>query len=113
MSFAPRLSRTAIAVREPDGRLAGSYRIMWDQNHGHESFYNPPMEPDKMAQAHLGFFEGTPVDAYVCALGPDCGYTVSYPTEVEGMEVIVDRYNRGARLGDVRFWRHAENVKRL
>ena len=32
---------------------------------------------------------------------------------VQGMEFIVDRYDRGATLGDVRFWRHAENLKAL
>ena len=58
----------------PANRVGKSYRIMWDQNHGQESFYNPPLEPEKVAQAHFGFFEGTPVDAYVGALGPDCGY---------------------------------------
>lgn len=98
---------------KPPGRLARSYRIMWDQNHGQESFYNPPVDPEKVAQAHLGYFEGTPVDAYVCSLGPDCGYTVAYPTRVEGAEWLVDRLNRGARVGNVKLWRHAENLKRL
>src|SRR5262249_37450460 len=32
---------------------------------------------------------------------------------VKGMEFIVERFNRGAKLGDIRFWRHAENLKRL
>ncbi len=60
---------------KPSGRLQRKYRIMWDQNSGQESYYNPPMSPEKVAQAHFGFFEGTPVDAYVCALGhwPDGG----------------------------------------
>ncbi|MSP14745.1 MAG: hypothetical protein EXR62_17525 [Chloroflexi bacterium] len=98
---------------KPTNRLGKTYRIMWDQNHGQESFYNPPIDPVKVAQAHFGYFEGTPVDAYVCALGPDCGYTVSYPTQVPGMEFIVDRFNRGAKVGNVALWRHAENIKHL
>ena len=28
------------------------------------------------------------------------------------MEYLVERYERGATLGDVRYWRHAENLKR-
>src|SRR5579871_4156724 len=84
--------------RKPTGRLARSYRILWDQNHGQEGFYNPPITPETEAQAHLGFFEGTPVDAYVCALGPDCGYTVAYPTKVKGVDFIVDRLNQGAKV---------------
>ena len=44
----------------------------------------PQRGPKKMAQAQLGYFEGTPVDAYICSLGPDCGYTVAYPTKVPG-----------------------------
>ncbi|MBM3802029.1 MAG: hypothetical protein FJW26_06900 [Acidimicrobiia bacterium] len=115
-AVAPALVSQSLPVAgaaKPAGRLRKTYRIMWDQNHGQESFYNPPMDPQKVAQAHMGFFERTPVDAYVCALGPDCGYTVSYPTKVKGMEFIVDRFKQGAKLGDVRFWRHAENLKRL
>lgn len=68
-------------MSKPAGRLGKSYRIMWDQNHGHESIYNPPISCEKIAQGHFGYFEGTPVDAYVCAIGPDCGYAVSYPTK--------------------------------
>ena len=98
---------------KPAGRLERTYRIMWDQNHGQESFYNPPVDPKKVAQAHLGYFGGTPVDAYVCSLGPDCGYTVAYPTRVEGAEWLVDRLKEGARVGNVKLWRHAENLKRL
>ena len=111
---------TPVAGAQPDnatvspklaGRLRKAYRVMWDQNHGKESYHNPPMDPAKEVQAHLGFFEGVPVDAYVCALGPDCGYTVDYPTKVKGLEFIVERYQRGAKLGDARYWRHAENLK--
>ena len=98
---------------KPPGRLGRSYRIIWDYNHGEESFYNPPMEPEKIAQAHFGHFEGTPVDAIMVPLGPDCGYTVSYPTKVKGVDFILDRYNRGAKLGGVNFWRHAENLKHI
>ena len=100
-------------MEKPAGRLGKTYRIMWDQNHGQESVYNPPMEPEKVAQAHFGYFEGTPVDAYMCALAPNSGYTVGYPTKVKNMEFIVDRYNRGKVLGDVSHWRYVENVKRL
>ncbi len=98
---------------KPPGRLTRNYRLLWDQNHGQEGFYNPPLAAETEAQAHLGFFEGTPVDAYVCALGPDCGYTVAYPTKVKGMEFIVDRLNQGAKVGNVRIWSLAENLRRL
>ena len=100
-------------MSKPQDRLGKSYRIMWDQNHAEESYYNPPMTPEQVAQAHLGYFEGAPVDAYVCSMGPDCGYTVSYPTQVEGMEFLVDRLNQGAITGGERYWRHAENLRLL
>ncbi|MFN0168411.1 MAG: hypothetical protein ACKV22_18445 [Bryobacteraceae bacterium] len=105
------LSQTRSA--KPASRLKRNYRLLWDQNHGQEGFYNPPLTAETEAQAHLGFFEGTPVDAYVCALGPDCGYTVAYPTKVPGMEFIVDRLNKGAKVGNVRIWCLAENLRRL
>ena len=69
-------------MSKPAGRLGRSYRVMWDQNSGMECYYNPPMTPEKVAQAHVGFFEGAPVDAYVCALGANAGYSVGYPTKV-------------------------------
>ena len=84
---------------------------MWDQNHPYQSHYNPPMTPETVAQAHFGFLAGTPVDAYVCALGPDAGYVTAFKSQRTQMEFLVERYERGAVLGDVRYWRHAENLK--
>ena len=98
-------------MSKPKGRLDRSYRIMWDQNHPYQSHYNPPMPPETVAQAHFGFLAGTPVDAYVCALGPDAGYVTAFKSERTQMEYLVERYERGAALGDVRYWRHAENLK--
>ena len=101
-------------MSKPKGRLNRSpYRIMWDQNHQFQSHYNPPMAPETVAQAHFGFLAGTPVDAYVCALGPDAGYVTIFESQRTRMEFLVERYERGAALGDVRYWRHAENVKQL
>ncbi len=100
-------------MSKPLSRLGKTYRIMWDQNGGLEGFYDPPISPEVEAQAHLGCFEGTPVDAYVCAVGPDAGYTTSYPTKVPGMEFIVDRLNAGATVGGIQEWRAAENLRQL
>ena len=98
-------------MTKPKGRLDRTYRIMWDQNHPFQSHHNPPMPPETIAQAHCGFFPGTPVDANICALGPDAGYVTAFKSERTEMEYLVDRYERGATLGDVRYWRHAENLK--
>lgn len=98
-------------MNKPKGRLNRPYRIMWDQNHPYQSHYNPPMTPETVAQAHFGFLAGTPVDAYVCALGPDAGYVTAFKSQRTQMEFLVERYERGAVLGDVRYWRHAENLK--
>jgi len=57
------LANVVFSADKPPGRLGKTYRIMWDQNSGQESYYNPPMSPEKVAQAHFGFFEGTPVDS--------------------------------------------------
>ena len=101
-------------MTKPKGRLGKSYRIMWDQNSGLEGFYNPPMSPEKVAQAHFGFFEGTPVDTYVCAPGCNAGYNVGYPTKVKGAEFFVDRLRDGEVIvGNVQLWRHAENLRLL
>ena len=94
-------------------RLSSRYRIMWDQNTGHESFYNPPLSAERAAQSHHGFFEGRPVDAYVGALGSNTGYTVDWPTKVPNAEFLVDRLNSGAKVGTVKLWRKAENIRRL
>jgi hypothetical protein len=95
------------------GRLDKRYRIMWDQNSGQAGYYNPPMSPQQVAQAHFGFFAGRPVDAYVGAPGCNAGYTLAWPTEVENAEFMVDRLNSGALVGSVQLWRHAENLRRL
>jgi len=99
---------------KPAGRLDKSYRVMWDQNGGQSGFYDPPISIETLAQGHLGFFQGTPVDAYVCALGNNTGYTTDYPTQVLGMEFIVDRLNNPETvMGGVNLWKHAENLKHL
>ena len=99
-------------MSKPQGRLSRRYRVMWDQNHGYESMHNPPMAPETHASGHLGYFEGTPVDACAEGIGPDAGYVCAFPSEKTRMEYLVERYERGATLGDVRYWRHAENLKR-
>lgn len=95
------------------GRLGKRYRVMWDQNVGQEGYYNPPLSPDRAAQSHHGFFEGRPVDAYVCSPGWSTGYTVDWPTKVPNAEFIVDRLSAGAKIGSVGLWRKAENTRRL
>ncbi len=99
-------------MKKPAGRLARRYRIMWDQNHPYESMYNPPMAPEMHGAGHLGYFVGTPVDACTEGIGPDAGYVTAFPSQKTRMEYLVERYERGATLGDVRYWRHAENLKR-
>jgi hypothetical protein len=94
--------------KKPAGRR---YRVMWDQNAGQELFYHPPMTAQRIAQAHFGFFEGRPVDAYVGAMGSNAGFTVGWPTKVENAEFIVDRMLSGKRVGDFKLWRHAENLR--
>ena len=95
------------------GRLGKNYRIMWVNDSNNVGNYNLPITPEKVAQANLGFLEGTPVDACVCCLGWNAGYTVDYPTEVPGMEFIGDRFNAGAAVGHVSLWRYAESMRRL
>ena len=94
-------------------RFSRKYRIMWNQNGGEEASYHPPMTPEKYAQAFLGFLEGTQVDAFVSGLGWASGYQVIYPTEVEGMEFIVDRIESDVPVGTVKDWQYAENVRRI
>ena len=93
------------------GRLGRRDRVMWDQNCGLQGFYNPPLSPEQVAQAHFGFFAGRPVDAYVGALGCNAGYTLAWPTEVANAEFMVDRFNAGAHIGSAQLWRHAENLR--
>ena len=95
------------------GRLGRRYRVMWDQNCGLQGFYNPPLSPEQVAQAHFGFFAGRPVDAYVGAPGCNAGYTLAWPTEVANAEFMVDRFNAGAHIGSAQLWRHAENLRLL
>ena len=61
----------------------------------------------------FGGLAGTPVDAFVCTVGLNAGYTLSYPTEVEGMEFLVDRLEAGAVLGSADLWRRAETLRAL
>jgi hypothetical protein len=94
-------------------RVKKHYRVMWDQNSGMGGFYNPPISPERNAQAHFGFFAGRSIDAYVGAPGCNAGYTLAWPTEIENAEFMVDRLNSGAAIGSVQLWRHAENLRRL
>ena len=46
------------------------------------------VRPETVAQAHFGFLAGTPVDAYVCALGPDAGYVTAFKSQRTQMAFI-------------------------
>ena len=73
---------------------------MWcDDSGGGAGGYQPPITPEELLQISFGGLAGTPVDAYVATIGPCAGYTLSYPTRVEGMELIVDRLKAGAVIG--------------
>lgn len=61
--------------------------------------------------AQFGDFEGGAVDAYVTGIGPDAGYVTAFKSKKTQMEYLVDRYERGAVLGDLRYFNHAENLK--
>ena len=99
--------------RAERNRLGRRYRVMWDQNIGPEGLYHPPISRERVAQAYHGSFEGRPVDAYVCTVGSNAGYTLDWPTQVPGAEFIVDRLNAGAKVGRTELWRKAENVRLL
>jgi hypothetical protein len=49
----------------------------------------------------------------VATIGPCADYTLSYPTEVEGMEFIVDRLEAGAIIGGGDQWRLEQNLRHL
>ena len=102
-----------VASNKPAGRLGRHYRVMWDINHNFESSFHPPMAPETVAMAQLGEFIGTPVDAYTTGIGPDAGYVTAFKSKKTQMEYLVDRYERGAVLGDIRYYNHAENLKQM
>ena len=94
---------------KPDGRLSSDYRLTWVDDSGCAiSSVNPPVTPARLRHAMFGGLAGTPVDALGCTVGLNAGYTLSYPTEVEGMEFLVDRLEAGAVLGSADLWRRAE-----
>ena len=96
---------------KPAGPLGRHYRLMWDINHNFESSFHPPMAPETVAMAQFAEFEGRAVDAYVAGIGPDAGYVTAFKSQKTRMEYLVDRYERGAALGDLRYFNHAENLK--
>jgi len=99
---------------KPAGRLHRDYRVIWvDDSGGAIAAVNPPITPARLAHVMLGGVVGTTVDAFVCTVGMNAGYTLSYPTQVEGMEFIVDRLESGAVLGSADLWRGAENLRSL
>ena len=96
------------------GRLQRDYRVTWVDDSGCAvATINPPVTPARLAHVMLGGLVGTPVDAFVCTVGLNAGYTLSYPTQVDGMEFIVDRLESGAILGSADLWRGAENLRSL
>lgn len=40
-------------IEKPRGKAR--YRVMWNQNAGQAGFHNPPMSPERNAQAHFGY----------------------------------------------------------
>ena len=96
---------------KPAGPLGRHYRLMWDINHTFESTFHPPMTPETVELAQFGEFSGRAVDAYVAGIGPDAGYVTAFKSQKTRMEYLVDRYERGAALGDLRYFNHAENLK--
>lgn len=104
----------AVTARKPRGRLARNYRLTWVDDSGcTAAAINPPVSPARLAHLMVGGLAGTPVDAFVATVGPSAGYTLSYPTRVDGMEFLVDRLNAGAVLGGGGQWRGGENLRRL
>lgn len=103
-----------MAGKKPSGRLDRTYRVTWVDDSGmNASHINPPVSPRRLAHLSLGALSGTPVDAFVATVGPCAGFTLSYPTAVDGMEFLVDRLQAGALLGNAIQWRGAENLRRL
>ena len=103
-----------MARKKPGGRLGKNYRLTWVDDSGcSASWVNPPISPTRLAHLLVGGLAGKPVDAFVATVGPCAGYTLSYPTEVDGMEFLVDRLNAGAVLGNGVLWRCGENLRRL
>ena len=96
---------------KPAGPLGRHYKLMWDINHTFESTFHPPMAPETVGMAQFAEFEGRAVDAFVVGIGPDAGYVTSFKSRKTQMEYLVDRYERGATLGDMRYFNHAENMK--
>ena len=95
-------------------RLQRDYRITWVDDGGLGcAVVNPPVSPERLAHYALGRLAGTHVDAVVFTVGSVAGYTTSYPTNVDGMEFLVDRLDAGATLGDAGQWRRAQNLKGL
>lgn len=103
-----------MAVDKTNGRLKRNYRITWVDDGGLTcSGVNPPISAGRLCHTVVGRLAGTQVDALVCTVGNCAGYTTSYPTEVEGMEFLVDRLEAGAVLGGAQMWRGAENLRAL
>jgi hypothetical protein len=103
-----------VAFDKSKGRLAHDYRITWVDDGGPGiSGVNPPISPERVRHWSVGRLAGTQVDALVCTVGPVAGYTTSYPTQVEGMEFVVDRLEAGALIGGAQVWRNTENLRSL
>ena len=103
-----------MAVDKTKGRLKRNYRITWVDDGGMSGYQvNPPISPQRLSHLVVNRFAGTQVDAVVCTVGTVAGYTTSYPTEVDGMDFIVDRFEAGAKLGNTQIWRGAENLRTL
>ena len=103
-----------MAIDKTNRRLKRNYRITWVDDSGiGANMVNPPISPQRLQHAIVGRLAGTQVDAFVCTVGNGAGYTTSYPTEVDGMQFIVDRLEAGAKLGSADIWRGAENLRSL
>ena len=103
-----------MAFDKNKGRLARDYRITWVDDGGlGVSGVNPPVSPERLCHWVVDGLADTQVDALVCTVGNCAGYTTSYPSQVEGVEFIVDRLEAGAIVGGAQLWRTAENLRAL
>ena len=99
---------------KPDGRLARPYRIMWCDDSGGGAGDWPTAHYVRKAVADQFRRPGRDAGRRVCGdQRPLRRYTLSYPTEVEGMEFIVDRLEAGAIIGGGDQWRLEQNLRHL
>ncbi|MBM3798226.1 MAG: hypothetical protein FJW31_30265 [Acidobacteria bacterium] len=112
---APLAAPAAQQAAASPGSAPRPYRLIYNDDGGGASMWEPPLTPRQFVDATIAQIAGTRVDALSWPIGMNGLYVMNYPTRVPGGEVVGDslREDTGVKLESSRWWRNISAVRSL